>query len=72
MLIYSFDTILSFNYIFGFSFSILTKNQKKRENLKKEKSGIMRYREDDGEPFYYDEFADLKNIFDWIFNIEDI
>lgn len=32
----------------------------------------MRYTEDDGELFYYDEFIDLKNIFDWIFNIEDI
>lgn len=32
----------------------------------------MRYREDDGELFYYDKFIDLKNIFDWIFNIEDI
>lgn len=53
-------------------FLFLQKTKKKRENLKKEKSGIMRYREDDGELFYYDEFADLKNIFDWIFNIEDI
>lgn len=32
----------------------------------------MRYREEDDDLFYYDKFTNLKNIFNWIFKIEDI
>lgn len=51
-----------------FNFYVLKKTPKKR---KLKKNSTKRYRENDNNIFYYDKFTNLKDIFSWIFKIED-